>query len=207
MQTPFSDIKHVVSLLTTAETPEQQRDAVNTYFAEDVEFRHPLVKISSNHLSREDLLAIYQSYRILSPHIEIDITNVVYDNRTNTLYLDITQLFHIRFSPFKPVPAHFVTRLKLIKKNKKFLIASQEDFYQPDEFIALILPPLMPLMRYALTAGGYITAFSAKMAQVMGYWRPTAEPSKEKQASEDSQDSEDTHIGSDDGHQTKRLEK
>ena len=65
-------------------------------------------------------------YRVMSPHIDIDVKSVgeppipptlltlicvVYDTAQNILILDIVQKFHIFLSPFAPAPARYVPSL------------------------------------------------------------------------------------------------
>lgn len=93
MQNPLLEIKSVASLLTAAVSPDIQNDAIRKYFTEDAGFRHPLCSVSPGPLSREDILGVYQWvvyvaflhifylyrarwYRVMSPRIDIDITNV-----------------------------------------------------------------------------------------------------------------------------------
>ncbi|KAF5376447.1 hypothetical protein D9615_008690 [Tricholomella constricta] len=60
MQNPQHDIKNVLHRLLTAESPNVQKDTLNKYFTEDVAFRSPFFHIAPRHLSREDVLGVYQ---------------------------------------------------------------------------------------------------------------------------------------------------
>lgn len=96
-------------------------------------FNHPVCCVPSHPNSREEILGIFQWYRILSPYLTIKVNSVgmysrvlflinngvisdqsiVAAEQNTTLYLDITQTFHLWFSIFSPKPANLVTKLKL----------------------------------------------------------------------------------------------
>ncbi|KAJ7688958.1 hypothetical protein B0H17DRAFT_1160203 [Mycena rosella] len=153
MQHPSSEVGAVVSLLTAAAAPDIQKAAV-----------------TPGPGSRERLLGIYQWYRIMSPHIDITVKSVVHDTDNNTLLLDVVQMFHIRFSPFKPAPSRLLVRLTLREENGLQYIAFQEDFYHPDEFMALLLPPLAPVIRTGLSVAATMSHIHAKIGQLLGFW-------------------------------------
>lgn len=60
-----------------------------------------------------------------------------YDATTLTLYLTITQTFRIWIIPFYAASVTLVTVLKLSRSesSRKYLIQSQEDLYQTNEFV------------------------------------------------------------------------
>ncbi len=70
-------------------------------------FRHPLCAVSPAPDSRADLLAILAWYRILSP-VLVDIDAISYDAERRTAYVDVTQVFCVRWSPFRRAPAKYV---------------------------------------------------------------------------------------------------
>ncbi|GLB42679.1 hypothetical protein LshimejAT787_1201280 [Lyophyllum shimeji] len=194
MQNPFNDIRDVMKRLTTAKSPDIQKETIDKNFAEDVALRSPFFNIPSGPLSREDVLGVYQWYRVLSPKNQMEITNLVFDQRNSTLYLEISHIFHIRFSPFKSAPSRSIARLKLRKEGKVYVIVAQEEFYHPDDLMNLLAPPLAPVVRFMMLTTSYASAISAKFAQVFGYWRVGAGESYPSD-SDDSQsqgDSEDT---------------
>lgn len=71
-------------------------------------FRHPLCAVPGGPSARDTLLAILQWYRIMSPLLSVRVTDVTYDKEKNSMFLDVTQTFHIRWSPFNPAPARYV---------------------------------------------------------------------------------------------------
>ncbi|KAF7290753.1 hypothetical protein MIND_01316000 [Mycena indigotica] len=171
MQNPTSEIGAVVSLLTAAAAPDIQKAAFLRYMTSDAGFRHPLCSVLPGPGSRERVLGIYQWYRIMSPRIDITVNNVVYDETNRILLLDVVQLFHIRFSPFKPAPARLLVRLTLRQDHDGlFYIALQEDFYHPDDFMALLAPPLSPLVRLGLSMTGRASDIYAKCGRLLGIW-------------------------------------
>ncbi|KAF8147732.1 hypothetical protein K438DRAFT_1733995 [Mycena galopus ATCC 62051] len=171
MQNPTSDVGAVVSLLTAAASPEIQRAAFLKYITPDAGFRHPLCNVAPAPGSRDRVLGIFQWYRILSPHIDITTKSVVHDPATNTLLLDVVQHFHIRLSPFKPAPSRLLVRLTLREGNDGLhYIAFQEDFYHPDDFMALLIPPLVPVIRTGLSLTSTASEIYAKIGKLLGFW-------------------------------------
>ncbi|KAJ7747646.1 hypothetical protein DFH07DRAFT_830850 [Mycena maculata] len=170
MQNPVSEISAVVSLLTAAAAPDIQQATFRKYVTSDAGFRHPLCNVTPGPGSRERVLGVYQWYRILSPHIDITVKSVVHDPENHILLLDVVQTFHVRFSPFKPVPSNLFIRLTLREENGLHYIAFQEDFYHPDEFMALLIPPLSPVIRTGLSLTVTASDIYAKIGQVLGFW-------------------------------------
>ncbi|TRM66707.1 hypothetical protein BD626DRAFT_483579 [Schizophyllum amplum] len=173
MENPAQDIHGVFSALTTAENADVQRAAVNKYYLPNAGFRHPLCAVEPGYLSRDNILGVYQWYRIMSPVLEAQILNVVFQPETAILYLEGVQKFHIRVSPFAPAPARIIVRMTLQKDQFSglYYIAMQEDFYHPDDLFALVIPPLSPLIRLALDAAGVASGIYAKLGQLVGFWR------------------------------------
>ncbi|KAF8639064.1 hypothetical protein AX16_010370 [Volvariella volvacea WC 439] len=171
MQTPSEEIRHVVGLFTMAVSPDIQQAALERYLTPDVEFRHPICAVTKGPMSRETVIGIYQWYRIISPHIELQVKHVAPDGEL-ILLLEIVQTFHLRRSPFRPVPSRLLTRVQLRKEEGLYYIEKQEDFYHPDDFAALVFPPLIGLIRILLLLAGFATCLLAKLAQVLGYWMP-----------------------------------
>ncbi|KAJ6632515.1 hypothetical protein B0H10DRAFT_2159662 [Mycena sp. CBHHK59/15] len=170
MQHPSSEVSTVVTLLTAAVSPDIQQAAFHKYLTSDAGFRHPLCNVTPGPGSRDRLLGIYQWYRILSPRLEIIVKNVVYDELNNILLLDVVQIFHVWLSPFKPAPSRLLVRLTLREENGLYYIAFQEDFYHPDDFMSLLIPPLAPVIRTGLSVAASASDFYAKIGQLLGFW-------------------------------------
>lgn len=112
-------------------------------------------------------------YRVMSPTIALDIRSVTYNSSRHELFLDITQQFHIRWSPLTPTPARLLTRLTLspsVDDPKLFVISMQEDFYHPEELTALVMPPLAPLTQLMLRAGSLTSNVNAYVFSLFGEW-------------------------------------
>ncbi|KAJ7764879.1 hypothetical protein B0H16DRAFT_1526062 [Mycena metata] len=174
MQHPSSEVGAVVSLLTAAAAPDIQKAAFLKYLTPDAGFRHPLCHVTPGPGSRDRVLGIYQWYRIMSPHIDITVKSVVHDSANNVLLLDVVQKFHLRFSPFSPAPSRLLVRLTLKEENGLHYIASQEDFYHPDEFMSLLIPPLAPVIRAGLSVAATASDIYAKIGQLLGFWAAIA---------------------------------
>ncbi|KAF5345033.1 hypothetical protein D9758_010463 [Tetrapyrgos nigripes] len=173
MQDPEKEISSVLLQLTTTSSADVQKAVIEKYFCSDVGFRHPLCYVPPIDESREMLLGIYQWYRVLSPKIEAYVQSVVYDKERDILLLDVFQTFHIRLSPLKPSQSRLLVRLTLKEVDGLRYIAFQEDFYHPDDFMRLLIPPLAPLLRACLSTASFASTVYAKTAQFLGFWRVT----------------------------------
>ncbi|KAJ7021432.1 hypothetical protein C8F04DRAFT_1140809 [Mycena alexandri] len=174
MQHPSSEVGAVVSLLTAAAAPDIQKAAFLKYLTPDAGFRHPLCNVTPGPGSRDRVLGIYQWYRIMSPHIDIAVKSVVHDTVNNVLLLDVVQHFHLRFSPFRPAPSRLLVRLTLREENGLHYVAFQEDFYHPDDFMSLLIPPLAPVIRTGLSVTATASDIYAKIGQLLGFWAANA---------------------------------
>ncbi|RPD54539.1 hypothetical protein L226DRAFT_575166 [Lentinus tigrinus ALCF2SS1-7] len=171
MEDPVKEIPIVLKLVTA--TPRSRRP-----LSSNIGFRHPFCAVLSAPDSRDAMLSVLQWYRILSPVIRGDVNGVTYDKEKNSIFLDVTQTFHIRWSPLKPAPARLVIHLTLRPipapsdpSKTLYLIAEQEDFYHPDDLAALLVPPLVPVMRLALQATTFACKVNARVFGALGYWR------------------------------------
>jgi len=99
--------------------------------------------------------------------------HIAYDVEKSILFLDMSQVFYIRYSPFPPARTRLLTRLTLHKEGGRYYIASQEDFFHPDDLFATIVPPLFKPVNLILRIGGFACGLSARIAQaVFDVWRP-----------------------------------
>ncbi|KAG2011647.1 hypothetical protein CC2G_011740 [Coprinopsis cinerea AmutBmut pab1-1] len=182
MENPETDIERVVLDLTTGQSPEVQKSAVETYMTQDVAFRHPVCCVDSGPNSRDIVLKVYQWYRMLSPRVSLKVNGVVFDSSQQLLYLDMTQWFRLFFLPVQAAPARLVSRVELRKVNNLYYIQRQEDFYHTADFTNLLIPPLAPLVRLWLTLAAIFSYFAATVGQQLGYWVPESELSRSKVA-------------------------
>ncbi|KAJ6558192.1 hypothetical protein B0H19DRAFT_946469 [Mycena capillaripes] len=174
MQNPSNEVGAVVSLLTAAAAPDIQKLAFLKYLTPDAGFRHPLCNVVPGPGSRDRLLGIYQWYRIMSPRIDLTVKSVIHDPANNVLLLDVVQFFHLRFSPFAPAPSRLLVRLTLREEKGLHYIAFQEDFYHPDDFMSLLIPPLAPVIRTGLSVTATASDIYAKIGQFLGFWTTSA---------------------------------
>ncbi|KAH8111647.1 hypothetical protein DFH11DRAFT_1690301 [Phellopilus nigrolimitatus] len=163
MDDPRSEIVNCVKELTLSPSPARQRAAVLTYFAPDAGFLHPLCTVPRGPGSRERILGIYEWYRDMSPNISAEVESSVYDGQRNVAYLDIVQSFHIFISPFKPKPARLLVKVTLERSQDdgKYYIIQQEDFYQPEDVLHLVLPFLAPPLVYVKHLAGRMCGVNA----------------------------------------------
>ncbi|KAL7943341.1 hypothetical protein V8C42DRAFT_328803 [Trichoderma barbatum] len=124
--------------------------------------------------SRWLILGIYRWYRTLSPKISLTVDSSVFDQRNSTLYVSIRQTFSIWFVPFHSSSVKLLSVLRLAQGSSsepgqlapkyhpdgrvssalagqgqerlRYYIASQEDLYQTNDFVAFVVPYLGPLL-------------------------------------------------------------
>ncbi|KDQ57980.1 hypothetical protein JAAARDRAFT_78444 [Jaapia argillacea MUCL 33604] len=173
MERPAEEIERVIKLLVEAVSPEVQLAAVQKYFTPDAEFRHPICQVVSGPNSREDIVGIFQWYRIMSPKIHIDVNSTFWNPQDKTLVTDSTQVFHIRYSLLAPAPARLLTRIQLREIDGLYYISKQEDFYHPEDLANLVVPPLAPIVRLILSFAGLASNVNAAVFQILGFWRPS----------------------------------
>ncbi|KAF8495883.1 hypothetical protein F5888DRAFT_505098 [Russula emetica] len=173
MEHPEVEIERVVQMLVRPASPDVQQAAVRKYFTSNAGFRHPMYSVKPATNSRDGILGIFQWYHVLSRYIELYVDNISYDVEKSILFLDMAQVFHIRCSPFPPARTRLLTRLTLHKEGARYYIAYQEEFFHPDDFFAMIVPPLFKPVNLILRIGGFARGLSARIAQaVFDVWRP-----------------------------------
>lgn len=90
-------------------------------------------------------------------------SGTAYDKEKNILVVETVQQFHLFFSPFRTAPSRLVTNVILSRDDAdgRHYIAYQEDFYHPDHFMNLLVPPLARVIRFALWSGTVVSGLLA----------------------------------------------
>jgi hypothetical protein len=70
-----AEVPRVIRLLTQT-PPSLQEETINQFFTSSAEFVHPFCRIWSYNGSRWAVTKIYQWYKIMSPHIDLDVRSV-----------------------------------------------------------------------------------------------------------------------------------
>ncbi|KAH0843972.1 hypothetical protein FOPE_09019 [Fonsecaea pedrosoi] len=112
MDDPVADIPRIIETLCTA-PPAIQRAAIEIYFTPTASFTHPFCRTGSFPGSIWLIIMIYRWYKILSPHIDVAVDGVAYDERHLRLYVSIHQNFKLWVVPFYNAPVKLVTVLQL----------------------------------------------------------------------------------------------
>ncbi|KZO96634.1 hypothetical protein CALVIDRAFT_598197 [Calocera viscosa TUFC12733] len=177
MDDPQHDLPEVVTLLTTASTPEVQQAAIGRFFAPDAGLNHPLCKVERAPGSRDIILGIYQWYRILSPVVKLQVDSHFYDPDSQTAFVGVTQTFKLWFTPLPGRPAKLLVRLTLEERSNKHYIIQQEDFYEPEDLAYLVWPPLGFVIRMAkFGASAASNAGAWAVQNTLGWWKPKYGP-------------------------------
>ncbi|KIJ19592.1 hypothetical protein PAXINDRAFT_109016 [Paxillus involutus ATCC 200175] len=154
MQNPERDLPHALDILTTAQSPAILHQAIEKFFVADASLRHPLGIVESGPRSRESILKVYDWYRAVSPGTKSKLNGMAYDKENGVIYLDVTQSFGSRFTPFAVVPSRLVVRIDLVENSGSFYIKTQETFCHPTDLANYLLPPIAPLVRFVLVMLG-----------------------------------------------------
>ncbi|KAG0247834.1 hypothetical protein BG011_000832, partial [Mortierella polycephala] len=158
-------VPFVISSLTQG-SPTEQEYILKTYFTPNASFQHPFCRVFSFSNvtipligeidSRWVIWMIYRWYKILSPRIDLDVHSVVYDQKQQVLFVQISQVFSLWFVPFYKSHAQLITALHLhhAPNDGKYYIHKQEDFYQVNEFVKFVWPfgdIVLAIWQFAMT--------------------------------------------------------
>ncbi|KAI5465422.1 hypothetical protein BGZ63DRAFT_419994 [Mariannaea sp. PMI_226] len=176
MEYPATEIGGVIKTLTQG-SPEQQESALSNYFLPNATFPDPRCRPTS--LSRSAVtsssgadslwlaISMYRWYRTLSPHLDIKVDRVDFDQQSGLLYVSLRQTFAVWFIPLYKAPVRLVSVLQLTQQSPpriedvkganqasedsprtmkpenrkpKYYIASQEDFYPVTDYLQFLMP-------------------------------------------------------------------
>ncbi|KAI9711840.1 MAG: hypothetical protein M1820_001985 [Bogoriella megaspora] len=150
MDDPVKEVPGVIHLLTQT-PPSIQRHTILTHFSPTASFTHPFCRVESWFPASQTLiLFIYRWYKILSPRILLSVDSVAFDKPNKLLYVGISQRFAIWAIPLHRADVKLVTVLKLVREGPgtnegRWLIQSQNDLYQTDQFVRFVIPVVGPL--------------------------------------------------------------
>ncbi|KKZ61855.1 hypothetical protein EMCG_03644 [[Emmonsia] crescens] len=112
MEDPVAEIPHIIHLLTQS-LPSVQKQTIERFFTPSASFTHPLCRTGSFNGSRWRIIQIYRFYKIMSPHIDLDVHSVAFDKANFTLYVTLSQIFRLFIIPFYKANARFTVVLTL----------------------------------------------------------------------------------------------
>ncbi|EIW78037.1 hypothetical protein CONPUDRAFT_167999 [Coniophora puteana RWD-64-598 SS2] len=161
MQDPAKEVSHVIELLSTSRSPYITRQTVEKFYTEDASFRHPFVAVESSATSRERLIGIFDWYCTIAETSSSKFHSCTFDEHNQLVYVDVSQTVSIHYSPFSPTSCRTVIRMNLQKRDGKFRIKDQEDFFHPSDALASIVPPLAPLVHILLAISAIIMGYCA----------------------------------------------
>ncbi|KAL2042474.1 hypothetical protein N7G274_004967 [Stereocaulon virgatum] len=169
MEDPPSEIPHVIHLLTQS-PPSLQRATIEKYFTPNASFTHPFCRTGSFEGSRWLIWCIYRWYKIVSPRIELGVDSVAYDSKNLILYVTINQIFQPFVLPHFLAPhVSLTTVLHLTKppSTHRYLIRSQNDLYQVNEFVKFF--SLFGVVSVGLFAFQFFVTLFCVLGAVLGW--------------------------------------
>ncbi|KAG9231314.1 hypothetical protein BJ875DRAFT_506743 [Amylocarpus encephaloides] len=145
MDDPKQLIPRIIHSLAEG-SPAEQRYTLKTYFTPTPSFTHPLFSVPSfSHIplpiigavnSRWVIWMIYRWYKILLPKTILGVQCSDYNEETQTLFVQINQQFAPCFIPLYKSKSTLTTKFHFVQLDTThFYIQSQEDLYQPIEFV------------------------------------------------------------------------
>ncbi|KAN0091157.1 hypothetical protein V8E55_004723 [Tylopilus felleus] len=154
---PKKEIPNVIETLCTTRNANELEATVKKYFAADAEFFHPLCKANS----RNEILGLFQWYRLASPKAQIKVLSVMYDNDLNVLVVEVQEKVNVWFNPLPSKVGRMIVRLQLRKANGGHVIVTEEDLTHPMDQIGFFASPLLPLANLYLRLGCLLSNLGA----------------------------------------------
>ncbi|KAM5438488.1 hypothetical protein MferCBS31731_005065 [Microsporum ferrugineum] len=114
MENPVAEIPRVIHLLTQS-VPSVQRQTIEKYFTTSASITHPFLHSGSFQGSRWLIVRIFLFYKIMSPHVDLQVKSVAFDYENLLLYVTISQIFRIFIIPFYTAPVTLTTVLQLVE--------------------------------------------------------------------------------------------
>ncbi|KAG6375377.1 hypothetical protein JVT61DRAFT_2932 [Boletus reticuloceps] len=164
MQDPKKDITNIIHTLCTTRDAKELETTVEKYFVADAKFSHPMCKANS----RNEILGLFQWYRLASPETQINIRSVMYDNDLNVLVVEVEEKLNVWFNPLPSKAGRMVVRLQLRKMHGAFYIVAEEDLAHPMDQIGFLASPLVPLTALCLRLGCLLSNLGACVFRNVG---------------------------------------
>ncbi|EEQ34311.1 hypothetical protein McanMca71_005095 [Microsporum canis] len=114
MENPVAEIPRIIHLLTQS-VPSVQRQTIEKYFTTSASITHPFLHSGSFQGSRWLIVRIFLFYKIMSPHVDLQVKSVAFDYENLLLYVTISQIFRIFIIPFYTAPVTLTTVLQLVE--------------------------------------------------------------------------------------------
>ncbi|KAK2841658.1 hypothetical protein FQN49_006034 [Arthroderma sp. PD_2] len=118
MENPVAEIPGVIHLLTQS-VPSVQRQTIEKYFTPSASITHPFLHSGSFQGSRWLIVRIFLFYKIMSPHVDLQVKSVAFDRENLLLYVTVSQIFRIFIIPFYTAPVTLTTVLQLTKSTTR----------------------------------------------------------------------------------------
>ncbi|EGE06937.1 hypothetical protein H109_07212 [Trichophyton interdigitale MR816] len=118
MENPVEEIPRVIHLLTQS-IPSVQQQTIEKYFTPSASITHPFLHSGSFQGSRWLISRIFLFYKIMSPHVDLQVKSVAFDHENLLLYVTVSQVFRIFIVPFYTAPVTLTTVLQLVKGSEQ----------------------------------------------------------------------------------------
>ncbi|KAI9569676.1 hypothetical protein HD554DRAFT_2090028 [Boletus coccyginus] len=164
MQDPKKEITSIIRKLCTTRDANELEETVKRHFTTDASFSHPLCTANS----RNEILGLFQWYRLASPETYIDVSSVMYDPELNVLVVEVRERLNVWFIPLPGKTGRMVVRLQLRKINGLHYIAIEEDMTHPIDLIGFVASPLLPLAALYLRLGCLLSNLGACVFRTVG---------------------------------------
>ncbi|KAH0827885.1 hypothetical protein J3R83DRAFT_3513 [Lanmaoa asiatica] len=127
MQDPKKEITNIIRTLCTTRDAKVLEETVMKYFVPDAKFSHPLCRANS----RNEILGLFQWYRLASPETQVHVPSVMYDAELNVLVIEVKEKLNVWFIPLPSKAGRMIVRLQLRKTNGSHYIMLEEDLTHP----------------------------------------------------------------------------
>ncbi|KIJ47848.1 hypothetical protein M422DRAFT_163336 [Sphaerobolus stellatus SS14] len=174
MENPAEQLPGAIKMITQAINADIQKAAIEQFFTHDAGFNHPAITVVPYDRSRDDIISIYQWYRISSPRVDMVIDDVTFSAEKMKAFISIRQKLHKVYIPWAPmtVPSVLIVQMDFVKKGDLYYIKQQDDYYEPEDWLKLNLPLLSPFVtNFKALATAWCTVI-ARLAQLVGIWKP-----------------------------------
>ncbi|CAG8507358.1 9256_t:CDS:2 [Ambispora leptoticha] len=170
MNNPMMELPLVINSLIATDSTYIDQLSAEEYFAEDVEFRHPLVAVNSGVNSRENMLLVYKYSKGLTWSNRIEVHHIWFDESKQIGLVQYTQHIRPLLFPYLSVTMKTITQLEFTRSaNKKWLISRIEDVIPNEDLLNAVIPHSRPFVNYFKALGGLAAVGIGNIFEKVGW--------------------------------------